>query len=463
MGIAVVGGGFAAVDLVSELVKAGRGAQVFSRNPFGEGVAFKDPHGTFFLNEPPAEMGRRYQEWLRARGYRYGPLDHTPRGLYEEHLKDLAQTLLAQPGVSFRQHRVANVALHPSGQGWRITDADGRQHDHDTVFFCMGHAPSDLALRMEEDDLSAGSRRAYASPTALACAEVDRSVEQSWKTVALIGEGSSTIDALRELKRRGYEGEILLVARPRLFPLWTRTPAQFAAAHGGKNYRLQHLTGRVLKGAPPARDQILQLLAMEIQTATAQGFSPYNVLARLKDRMDSPFFAPVAEELLQLRSHPMRPEDAALLRSRQIKRVKGEVITLIQTPSFQDSGKPGVGLRIRTPDGTEIYREADMAICCSPYARTLVRPDGRMRDPVLDSLWQQGHIRVKEDGTLAQVDGRVGAGLYVGGSLGCRPGDPWAVPNFREANERTVRAFLAAEPERAAAPVTPRLRIPQAA
>ncbi|MDP9195694.1 MAG: hypothetical protein M3O22_02835 [Pseudomonadota bacterium] len=113
--------------------------------------------------------------------------------------------------------RKAESVLPYSIRGWQITGTDGNTSGFlDTVFLCMD--PSALARRMAhcdfegpDSDCLSGPRRAYPSLEALIRGKHDQSMEGSWRTVVLIGEGPGFSAGILELRRRGFKGEILQI------------------------------------------------------------------------------------------------------------------------------------------------------------------------------------------------------------------------------------------------------------
>jgi uncharacterized NAD(P)/FAD-binding protein YdhS len=242
--IAIIGAGFSgtAVGLALRRAEPHARVSIFDRSgTFGPGLAYGTPSPLHLLNVPSdllgadAEDPAGFRQWLGARAAAMAP--YQPRALYGRYL---AETL-AHAGLD---PVVANVVrLERSNGGFRLEDADGREHRADAVVLATGHATPAVALSLAQDAAAAGRMWfAWRDQDRLETLAEDA-------TVLCIGTGLTMIDmALSALEEHGARRFIALSSHG-------LTPLPHASTEGAGDLG-ERLVAAITKARPTIRARL---------------------------------------------------------------------------------------------------------------------------------------------------------------------------------------------------------------
>src|SRR5579871_6557334 len=156
--VAIIGGGFSGSLLAVQLLRDSSPDRILliERNTsFGRGVAYATGNDSHLLNVRAGNMSAfsdrpdHFLDWLRSHP-QAGAIVTTPdrltfvsRRLYGSYIQDiLAGEITGQRGAP-RLGLVADeaVALHDSGNGYRLKVAGGRHYDVDIAVLAVGNFP----------------------------------------------------------------------------------------------------------------------------------------------------------------------------------------------------------------------------------------------------------------------------------------------------------------------------------
>jgi uncharacterized NAD(P)/FAD-binding protein YdhS len=204
--IAIIGAGFSgtAVGIALRRAEPHARLRIFDRSGmFGPGVAYGTASPLHLLNVPCDLLGARaenpagFREWLGARAAAMAP--YQPRALYGRYLAEALTHAALEP--------VAGniVRLERAARGFRLEEADGREHHADAVVLAIGHSTPAVALSLARDAATA-SRMWFAWRDQH---RLESLAEDA--TVLCIGTGLTMIDmALSALEEHGARRFIAL-------------------------------------------------------------------------------------------------------------------------------------------------------------------------------------------------------------------------------------------------------------
>lgn len=193
--VAVIGGGFSGVLTALHLLAQPQGPRVRlveRRSVFARGAAYATANPDHLLNVRVGNMSAfpdrpdHFTRWLAARdGWSaHGPF--VSRGCYGDYLQSLLREAVAQgPADRLLLEPDEAVDLRPSGAGWRIRLALGREFHADAVVLAVGAPPSPAPA--EADAAFLTSPRYVADPWTGA-------VPPSARRVLLLGTGLTMVD-----------------------------------------------------------------------------------------------------------------------------------------------------------------------------------------------------------------------------------------------------------------------------
>ena len=224
--VAVVGSGFSAISLVTNLLQClpsnSSIAIVSDDSAFGRGTAYRTELHLHRLNVPAARMSAfsdrpgDFMEWLARKGR-----DVTGRGFASRHdyglyLRDTLASLLRSQHHRARVDFVKAKAISCYGCGhdetvFRLND--GRELAASAVALCLGVGTASLPRLTSDADMGL-LRRVVRNPWRmgwLSRVGID-------DTVVILGSGLTMIDQVLSLRDRGHRGQIHVVSRRGLVP-----------------------------------------------------------------------------------------------------------------------------------------------------------------------------------------------------------------------------------------------------
>jgi uncharacterized NAD(P)/FAD-binding protein YdhS len=224
--VAVVGSGFSAISLVTNLLEQLPAttsiAIVGDDSAFGRGTAYRTELHLHRLNVPAARMSvfadrpNDFQEWLEKRGEAVDGMSFATRNDYGLYLRDRLASLLRnqqqRARVDFvKAKAVSCVSCTKEGVAFRLND--GRQLHASNVALCLGVGTASLP-RLTADSDVALLRRVVRNPWKLGwLSRVKRN-----DSVVILGSGLTMIDQVLSLRNKGHRGPIHVLSRRGLVP-----------------------------------------------------------------------------------------------------------------------------------------------------------------------------------------------------------------------------------------------------
>ncbi|MEJ8309556.1 FAD/NAD(P)-binding protein [Agrobacterium larrymoorei] len=224
--VAVVGSGFSAISLVTNLLQllpAGTSIAVVGDDAsFGRGTAYRTELHLHRLNVPAARMSAfsdrpdDFLNWLKSRGRDVASSGFASRNDYGLYLRDTLAALLRdqrqQIRVDFIKAKAMSCSVHDDGQvAFRLND--GSSLIASQAVLCLGVGTASLP-RLTRDADMALLRRVVRNPWRLNWL----SKVQPDDTVCILGSGLTMIDQVLSLRNAGHRGKIHVISRRGLVP-----------------------------------------------------------------------------------------------------------------------------------------------------------------------------------------------------------------------------------------------------
>lgn len=224
--VAVVGSGFSAISLVTNLLQAlpdGASVAVIGEDSsFGRGTAYRTELHLHRLNVPAARMSAfpdrpdDFLAWLKSRGRDVDNLTFASRNDYGLYLRDTLAALLRDHRQRVRIDFIKAKAMSCVGlNGDEIAFHlnDGKVLSASSAVLCLGVGTASLPRLTKEADMAL-LRRVVRNPWRLnwlSKVGVD-------DTVCILGSGLTMIDQVLSLRNKGHRGKIHVVSRRGLVP-----------------------------------------------------------------------------------------------------------------------------------------------------------------------------------------------------------------------------------------------------
>nr|WP_320188185.1 FAD/NAD(P)-binding protein [Agrobacterium rosae]MDX8328627.1 FAD/NAD(P)-binding protein [Agrobacterium rosae] len=224
--VAVVGSGFSAISLVTNLLEVlpstASIAIVGDDSAFGRGTAYRTELHLHRLNVPAARMSAfadkpsDFVDWLTKRGRPVDGGSFASRHDYGLYLRDTLASLLRSKHQRARVDFVKAKALSCSscdeeGVGFRLSD--GRELRAKNIALCLGVGTASLP-RLTSDADMALLRRVVRNPWRLGWLSRVKPDD----TIAILGSGLTMIDQVLSLRNMGHRGKIHVLSRRGLTP-----------------------------------------------------------------------------------------------------------------------------------------------------------------------------------------------------------------------------------------------------
>jgi uncharacterized NAD(P)/FAD-binding protein YdhS len=433
--IAIVGGGFTGAMLAVQLLRrAGAGDHVvlIERTPvLGQGVAYGTKINGHLLNVRARNMSAypdvpdHFVKWAQQNfSVHVKPDDFLPRAVYGRYVtSQLHEAGRAHPD-KFQCIQDDCVSLEPLGGVAKIGLASGRGFLAHKVVLALGHfPPGDLLLPGK----TSGSSRFVSNPWSLnACADLKPD-----DSVLLIGSGLTSVDAVIQLRARGFEGTIHILSRHGLLPNSHKAERPFPSLWSSNH--------------PRTVRELLRLIRLQAKATEARGSDWRAVIDSLRPVTQEIWRSlPRTEQrrfLRHLRTYwdvhrhriaeRLAEELAGQLEERHIQMHAGRITEYREDDAGVDvayrsrQGRETIGLRIAKvvnctgPDND--YRRVGSPLLSDLMDKKLARPDEL-------SLG----LDVSDDGAVLDAKGTPSDFLYALGPL--RKGNLWetiAVPEIR--------------------------------
>ncbi|MFT3741761.1 MAG: FAD/NAD(P)-binding protein [Gammaproteobacteria bacterium] len=241
--IAIIGGGPAAISVLTHLVKAlhqqnfAESTEIFifeKNDKLGVGLPYAYEEDHYIVNLPkhlmesPAQECISFTQWLQQSIHRQNITDFPPRYYFGEYLKDIAHKLRQEEetnGVLIKYHTQCEVTdiQHAAEDRYLIVTSKGQYHC-DYAILCTGHLPTSTYRHF------IGQKGYFHDPW-------DREIYQPIardEDVVIIGTRLTAIDCVLKLVSQEHQGNISLVSRSGLLPA--------VLAKEIPSYTLRHLT-----------------------------------------------------------------------------------------------------------------------------------------------------------------------------------------------------------------------------
>ncbi|NTE88474.1 FAD/NAD(P)-binding protein [Agrobacterium rubi] len=224
--VAVVGSGFSAISLVTNLLEQLPAttsiAIVGDDSAFGRGTAYRTELHLHRLNVPAARMSvfadrpEDFLDWLAKRGQALDGTSFAPRNDYGLYLRDRLASLLRsqhqRARVDFvKAKAVSCLSCTQEGADFRLND--GRHLHAANVALCLGVGTASLP-RLTADADVALLRRVVRNPWKLGWLSKVRQND----TAVILGSGLTMIDQVLSLRNKGHRGPIHVLSRRGLVP-----------------------------------------------------------------------------------------------------------------------------------------------------------------------------------------------------------------------------------------------------
>ena len=224
--VAVVGGGFSAISLTINLLRAlppeASIAIVGDDAGFGRGTAYRTELHLHRLNVPAARMSAFAGEpddfilWLRKRGRQVDGSSFASRGDYGLYLRDTLAGLLRSQDQRARVDFVKAKAISCLGcseEGAKFVIDNGTALMADNVALCLGVGTASLPRLTHAVDASIQGR-IIQNPWRLGWLSKVRPRDR----ICILGSGLTMIDQVLSLRAKGHLGQIDVLSRRGLVP-----------------------------------------------------------------------------------------------------------------------------------------------------------------------------------------------------------------------------------------------------
>ena len=391
--VAIIGAGFSGtLQAINLLRHDGPSATLIERAPVpGEGLAYGAAYPDHVLNVRAANMSAlpddpdHFVRWLAENGEGDAGATFVQRVTYGAYLRDLLAKALASGGDRLKVVHGDVTDVVRSGDGARVSLADGATIDADTAVLAVGNLPPHDPPGFADAGLS--DERYKSDPW-------DRSVPLGLSdddTVLLIGTGLTMVDIALLLDSSGFKGRIVALSRRGLVP----------HRHDSPGPMFPRLAERPV--APPS-----ELIRMVRERGDAIGWR--NAVDELRPYTQAMWAngsdADRARFLRHLRPwwdvhrHRLAPSVAdrlAAMQARgQLEIVAGKTISAVEDPSGID-----VTWRRRGSDSPETLTAQRIINCTGPQGDLT-----RTTEPLLATLQQRGVIRPDPAHLGLDVDSR---------------------------------------------------------
>jgi uncharacterized NAD(P)/FAD-binding protein YdhS len=433
--VAIVGGGFTGAMLAVQLLRrarAGDRAVLIERKPvLGQGVAYATQIGGHLLNVRAKNMSAypdvpdHFAKWAQKNfSVHVKPDDFLPRALYGKYIFSQFHGAIQAHPDKIRCIQDDCVSLERLGGVAKLGLGSGRTVTAGKVILALGHfPPCDLFLPGKTSD----SSRFVSNPWSQnSCSDL-----KSDDSVLLIGSGLTSVDAVIELRARGFEGTIHILSRRGLLPKSHKTVAPLPSFWSSNH--------------PRTVRELLRLIRLQIKAAEARGSDWRAVIDSLRPSTQETWRSLPRNEqrrfLRHLRTywdvHRHRIAEqiaeglAGQLQEGKIRMHAGRV-----TEYREDGAGVDIAYRSRQRRETMSLRVAKVFNCTGPD-----NDYRRVGSPLLSDLMGKKFARpdelslgldVSDDGALLDAEGTPSDFLYAVGPL--RKGNLWetiAVPEIR--------------------------------
>jgi len=224
--VAVVGSGFSAISLVTNLLQllpAGTSIAIVGDDAsFGRGTAYRTELHLHRLNVPAARMSAfadrpdDFLNWLKSRGRDVDGSGFASRNDYGLYLRDTLAALLRDQRqrirVDFVKAKAMSCAASENGcVAFRLNDGTSLRSAR--AILCLGVGTASLPRLTREADIAL-LRRVVRNPWRLNWL----SKVQPDDTICILGSGLTMIDQVLSLRNMGHHGKIHVVSRRGLVP-----------------------------------------------------------------------------------------------------------------------------------------------------------------------------------------------------------------------------------------------------
>jgi uncharacterized NAD(P)/FAD-binding protein YdhS len=456
--IAIVGGGFSGTLVAVNLARlAPRPLKITLINcayPQGRGIAYGTQRPEHLLNVAARNMSalpdhpQHFVEWLRTRtefaGVPEAELRETfiPRRVYGDYVRSLAlhylRPLDARSLVEIATVEEEVVALAVADGSARLTLAGGGTLAADRVVLATGNEPPADLPGTASVAHHAGW---FPNPWIDWSAQLPAPTE----TIALLGTGLTTVDAIVTLLALNWRGRIVAVSRNGLLPQ-------------------SHFKGVDDPLFPPADTDLARLGLVRLARLMEEHCERLRLLgnnpAMIVDKL-RPHTQRIWQGFTDAERHEFIARYAArwnVIRHRIAPSIHRDVTGAVDSGRVQIARASIVGLRpagarigidLRSPDGVSSCLEAALVVnCTGPHTRFSATRSPLLRDLLATGLAQPDAmdmgIKVDSDFTVLQRDGARSPVLIATGPL--LRGTLWesiAVPELRGQALRVAQTLLA--------------------
>ncbi len=382
---------------------------------------------SLFSNQPD-----HFYHWLREDEQRikvciYGIErdNYVPRKVFGDYLKDTFNNIVAETGdlhhIAIAKNKV--TAIIPAGDGYDVESAEGNNHYHQ-VILASGNVPPQKAIFLPEH-----------------CRDLDLPIVHSWKglphidsrkQVLIVGSGLSMVDAIIELDKQGFKGQIRVLSRHGLIPL-----PEVPEPHN-------HLT---LTINPSVYKQLTAFRALA-KEAEAHGSGWRTIFHNIRPQIPALWQALTDEEKQRFLRHVQPywevhrhrvPQFSYqliqnLIAAGRLQLLKGRITDIDNSTN----GKVTVTYRPRHTQARVSF-DTDLIVNCTGPVTDL----SRCGDPLMEQLIQSGAaatgplemgLNTNEKGEVINANGQVQKGLFAMGSL--RKGNLWESTALREIRQQ---------------------------
>ena len=428
--VAVVGAGFSGVMTALNILRASPDAKVVlfeKRVPVGLGAAYATHNPGHRLNVRAGNMSAwpddpgHFVRWLRARSFALGPADFATREDYGRYLQSLVAEVAEGQSAAGRLVITPDevVGIAPSGDGWRLQCAMGRNVDAHAVVLALGNPPP---ARPSGVDGAFASTSAYiADPWRWDAEALPKG------PVLLIGTGLTMVDVALSLNQAQPGRSMLALSRRGLAPL----------EHDGA-------PSTSLPPPPPVDLSPLEMFGWLKRTAGAAGWrTAIDATRRVTQAVwrgwsvsQKQAFLRHARPFWDIHRHRLAPLVAQRIASMrdagQLALAAGKIVSL----SAEADGFALCRWRARGRFNRYVYRAAAVINCTGPTGDVLSSTDRLVRDLVRRGLARPDPLRlgfdVDDQSRLRDVSGAASPTLVVVGPAS--RGGAWemtAVPDIR--------------------------------
>lgn len=391
--VAIVGAGFSGtLQAINLLRHDGPSATLIERTPVpGEGLAYGAAYPGHVLNVRAANMSAlpddpdHFVRWLAEHGEGDAGASFVQRVTYGAYLRDLLATALASCGDRLKVVRGDVTDVARSGDGARVSLADGATIEADTAVLAVGNLPPHDPPGFAEAGLS--DARYKSDPW-------DRSVPLDLgddDTVLLIGTGLTMVDIALLLDSSGFKGRVVALSRRGLVP----------RRHDSPGPMFPKLAERPV--APPS--ELVRMVREQGEAIgwrnAVDGLRPYTqaMWANGSDG-DRARFLRHLRPWWDVHRHRLAPSVADRLAAMQA-RGQLEIVAGKTISAAEDAAGISVTWRRRGSDSLETLTAQRIINCTGPQGDLT-----RTTEPLLATLYERGVIRPDPAHLGLDVDSR---------------------------------------------------------